>query len=81
MFTQVIEQSLKVTRWLTGNQWITETNWQFRTNSVQFSRDNVNRSLNLKTKFHYAILVADRFEGRRRPVADLLTRASLPLTS
>jgi len=30
----------------------------------------------LKAKFHYAILVADRSEAGRRPVADLLARAS-----
>jgi len=28
-----------------------------------------------KAKFHYAILVADRFEAGRRPVAELLARA------
>jgi len=28
----------------------------------------------LKAKFHYAILVADRSETGRRPVADLLAR-------
>jgi len=29
-----------------------------------------------KAKFHYAILVADRSEAGRRPVAELLARAS-----
>jgi len=33
-------------------------------------------NLQLKAKFHYAILVADRSEAGRRPVADLLARAS-----
>ena len=30
----------------------------------------------VKAKFHYAILVADRSEAGRRPVADMLARAS-----
>ena len=39
------------------------------------------RFCKLKAKFHYAILVADRSEAARRPVADLLTRASSLLAS
>jgi len=35
----------------------------------------------LEAKFHYAILVADRSEAGRRPVADLLARASSLLAS
>ena len=35
----------------------------------------------LKARFHYAILVADRSEAGRRPVADLLARASSLLVS
>jgi len=35
----------------------------------------------IKAKFHYAILVADRSEAGRRPVADLLPRASSLLAS
>jgi len=30
----------------------------------------------VEAKFHYAILVAGRFEAGRRPIADLLARAS-----
>jgi len=33
-------------------------------------------NLQLKAKFRYAILVADKSEAGRRPVADLLARAS-----
>ena len=33
----------------------------------------------LEAKFHYAILVADRSEAGRRPVADMLARASFML--
>jgi len=35
----------------------------------------------IKAKFHYAIIVADRSEAGRRPVADLLARASSLLAS
>jgi len=35
----------------------------------------------IKAKFHYAILVADRSAAGRRPVADLLARASSLLAS
>jgi len=35
----------------------------------------------LEAKFHYVILVADRSEAGRRPVADLLARASSLLAS
>ena len=35
----------------------------------------------VRSKFHYAILVADRSEAGRRPVADLLARATSLLAS
>jgi len=35
-----------------------------------------NFCLSVKAKFHYDILVADSSEAGRRPVADLLARAS-----
>ena len=38
-------------------------------------------AVRFEAKFHYAILVADRSEAGRRPVADLLARASSLLAS
>jgi len=35
----------------------------------------------IKPKFHYAMLVAERSEAGRRPVADLLARATSLLAS
>jgi len=45
------------------------------------ARDMQYRSYAVKAKFHYAILVADRSEAGRRPVADLLARANSLLAS
>ena len=42
---------------------------------------NIHATDALKAKFHYAILVADRSEAGRRPVTDLLARASSLLAS
>ena len=45
------------------------------------SASSQSASYPVKAKFHYAILVADRSDAGRRPVAELVTRASSLLAS
>jgi len=49
--------------------------------TIQSAQRQCLPNASLKAKFHYAILVADRSETGRRPVADRLARASSLLAS
>ena len=53
---------------------------ELRVKTGSFTQRNI-VVYSIKAKFHYAILVADRSEAGRRPVSNLLARASLLLAS